>query len=179
MGRTSQRGGMKGLGMLALGTSTLLIITLVLTESGALARSTVTNAASQVEPAGENFSIHTSVDPNFCFTDIPEQGRPTSIAECVENDEMVFAFAESVDGSSVIVDGSGQCLQPGKQPSSYAEFKPCTFLTPEHFVYKNSGQIETVSGKMCLQDAQAEQNAGVFFETCVKGLNTQIWQLGH
>ena len=179
MGRTSWRDGMRGIGMLAVGTSLILLIALVVTESGALARSTKTSPANHVEPAGENFSIHTNVDPNFCFTDIPEDGRPSSIAECVNNDEMVFAFAESVDGTSVIVDGSGQCLHSGKQPNSYAEFEPCTFLTPEHFVYKSDGQIETASGKMCLQDAQAEQNAGVFFATCVKGLTTQIWQLGH
>jgi hypothetical protein len=92
---------------------------------------------------------------------------------------MRFAFAESVDNTSVIVDGSGQCLQSGRKPNFYAEFTPCTFLTPEHFLYKADGQIETVSGKMCLEDAQATQNAAVLFATCVKGLSTQIWQLGH
>ena len=129
----------------------------------------MTSPASQVEPARENFTIHTSVDPNFCFTDIPQDGRPSSIAQCIVNDEMRFAFAESADNTSVIVDGSGQCLQPGKQPNSYADFKPCTFLTPEHFLYKNSGQIETVSGKMCLQDAQAAQNAASFLQLASKG----------
>jgi hypothetical protein len=175
----SPRGCGTRLGILAFGASVLLVNNFGVTESGAQARPEMTPASGQVEPAGENFTIHTSVDPNFCFTDIPEDGRPSSIAQCIVNDEMRFTFAETVVNTSVIIDGSGQCLQAGKEPNYYATFKPCTFLTPEQFVYKNSGQIETASGKLCLEDAQAAQNAAVFFAPCVKALGAQIWQLGH
>jgi Ricin-type beta-trefoil lectin domain len=177
--RVSPSGCAAGLGILAFGASVILVSSFGITESGAQARPEMTPAWGQVEPAGENFTIHTSVDPNFCFTDIPQDGRPSSIAQCIVNDEMRFAFAETVDDTSVIIDGSGQCLQVGKKPNDYATFKPCTFLTPEQFVYKNSGQLESVSGKLCLQDAQAAQNAAVSFSPCAKGLGAQIWQLGH
>jgi hypothetical protein len=180
MGRGTWRSGIKVLGMLALAACIVVVITtLGLADSGAQAPPASTKTTSPVEIGGENYTIHTSVDPNFCFTDIPEDGRPSSIAQCVVNDEMRFAFAESVDKTSVIVDGSGQCLQPGKQPNVFATFKPCTFATPEHFVFKGAGQIATVSGNLCLQDAQATQNAAVFFATCVKGLSAQVWNLGH
>ena len=167
------------LGILACGASVFLASSFGITASGAQARPESVPAAGQVEPAGENFTIHTSADPNFCFSDIPEDGRPSSMAQCIVNDEMRFTFAETVENTSVIIDGSGQCLQAGKQPDYNATFKPCTFLTPEQFLYKNSGQIQTDSGKMCLQDAQATQNAAVFFAPCKKGLGAQIWQLGH
>lgn len=179
MRRRSPRACGTRLEILAFGASVLLLSNFGVGVSGAQVRPETTPAAGQVQPAGENFTIHTSADPNFRFTDIPQDGRPSSIAQCIVNDEMRFTFAATVDNTSVIVDGSGQCLQAGKKPNFFATFKPCAFSTPEQFVYKNSGQIETISGKLCLQDAQATQNAAVFFAPCVKELVTQIWQLGH
>jgi hypothetical protein len=79
----------------------------------------------------------------------------------------------------VIVDGSGQCLEASKKANKIAEVNPCTFLTPEHFLYTPKGNIKTVSGNMCLEDAAAASDAAVAFDPCVKGLTTQIWIIGH
>ena len=56
---------------------------------------------------------------------------------------------------------------------------PCSFLTPEHFVYKPKGEIQTVKGNLCLGPANAADNAALFFTACVKGLVTQVWIIGH
>ncbi len=152
---------------------------LVVSGSGAQVRDQTGSPNQVLQPAGENFTVHTSVDPNYCFTDIPQDGRPSSLAQCIVNDEMRFTFAQATDNSSVVVDGSGQCLQAGKKPNVDAEFTPCTFSTAERFLYTAKGQVKTESGNLCLQDAQAAQNAAVFFAPCAKGVTTQIWQLGH
>ena len=103
----------------------------------------------------------------------------TSIQECAAIDNDDWTFAQSVDGSSVLVDGNGQCLEAAKKPNKLAQANPCTFLTPEHFFYTNKGQIKSESGNLCLEDAQAGSDAAVSFNTCVKGLVTQLWILGH
>jgi Ricin-type beta-trefoil lectin domain len=170
-----------GAGLLGVAATALVVNALVVSGSGAQVRPQVSGATTQAEPAGNNFTIHTSVDPNFCFTDVsePDANRETSIQQCASNDNDEWTFAQSVDGSSVLVDASGQCLEAAKKAGKLAEANPCTFLSPEHFLYTAKGQIKTASGNMCLQDAQAASDAGVTFETCVKGLSTQIWQLGH
>jgi Ricin-type beta-trefoil lectin domain len=177
MGRTLR----VGLGVLALGGSALMVNALAVGGSEALVRSDVTAAKYPPGPQGVNYTIHTSADPNFCFTNmpVPDLNRATSIQQCAANDTQHWTWAQSADNSSVLVDGGGQCLEAAKKANKLAQANPCTFLTPEHFLYTEQGQIKTVSGDLCLQDAQATSNAAVTFASCVKGLTTQIWMLGH
>ena len=128
-------------------------------------------------PQGTNFTIHTSADTNFCLSYVAAEGRPTSIQPCADNDTQHWTWAQSADNSSVIVDGGGQCLEAAAKANKDAEVNPCTFLSPEHFLFKGAGQIETVSGKLCLEDAQATGDAAVSFVACVKGLPSQVWDL--
>jgi hypothetical protein len=169
---------MMGMGLFTLGASALAVNTFVIGESGAQVSP---RATTHVEPAGVNFTIHTSADTNFCYTNVPvpQLNRTTSIQQCAPNDSQHWTFAQSVDGSSVIVDGSGQCLEASKKANKMAEVNPCTFLAPEHFLYTAKGNIKTLSGSMCLEDAAATSDAAVAFDPCVKGLTTQIWILGH
>lgn len=137
--------------------------------------------ATHTEPAGENFTIHPSADQSFCFTDVPvpDLNRETSMQQCSTIDSDHWAFAQSVDGSSVLVDDNGLCLEAAKKPNKSAQVNPCTFLTPEHFFYTAKGQIRSESGNLCLEATQVATSAAVTFNTCVKGLTTQVWVLGH
>jgi hypothetical protein len=161
-------------------TSALALNSFAVAGAGAQVRPQA-SATSHVEPAGINFTIHPSADQSFCFTNVPvpDLNRETSIQECdpIDNDD--WTFAQSVDSSSVLVDGGGQCLEAAKKPNKLAQVNPCTFLTPEHFLYTKKGQIKSESGNLCLQDAQAASDAAVSLNTCVKGLATQFWILGH
>ena len=76
------------LGLLGVGATALVANALVVTGSGAQVRPQASGATTQVEPAGVNFTIHTSVDTNFCFTNVPvpDLDRQTSIQECADND---------------------------------------------------------------------------------------------
>jgi hypothetical protein len=163
-----------GVGVLAVAGGTL-----VATQSGA-----VTSHAGTIYPAGPqgiNFTIHPIADTNFCVSDTAVAGldRPSSIQECEANDSVHWTFAQSSDNSSVLIDGYGQCMEYGGKLVP-AQLVPCRFNGPEHFLYNNdTGAISTTNGKFCLQDAQAADDAEVFFTKCVAGLGTQVWQLGH
>jgi len=178
--RRLRRTGTIVFGLHGVGATALAMNAPVVSGSGAQARAGAT-ADNHVEPAGVNFTIHTSADTNFCFTNIPvtDLNRPTSIQECADNDSQHWTFAQSVDGSSVLVDGGGQCLEVAKKADKLAQVNPCSFLAPEHFLYTNKGQIKNESGEMCLQDAGAADDAAVTFDPCTSGLATQIWILGH
>ncbi len=168
-----------GLGLFALVAGTLIANAVAVSGSGAQLRSRVTTTTYPAGPQGTNFTIHTSADTNFCLSYVSAEGRPTSIQACADNDTQHWTWAQSSDNSSVIVDGGGQCLEAAKKSGKVAEVNPCTFLAPEHFLFKGAGQIQTVDGKLCLEDAQPTSDAAVSFDTCVKDLPSQIWDLGH
>jgi hypothetical protein len=98
---------------------------------------------------------------------------------CAANDSQHWTAAQSVDGSQVLVDGNGQCLDFTKKTGGSVELRTCTFKGPEHFLYSETGQIQSTNRKMCLQAAQAAQNAYVFIAKCKSGIPLQIWSIGH
>jgi hypothetical protein len=135
------------------------------------------------QPHGVNFTLHASVDPNFCLEDIPAPALPASeasMSQCINRDGQHWTFADAADGSIVIIGGNtGNCLDFTAKVSSPVSMKPCTFSANERFLYNAKGQIELASGTKCLQPAQAEQDSIVSIEKCQKGVALQIWMLGH
>jgi hypothetical protein len=171
---------MTGLGLLALIAGGVGASMLVATGSSAQVRPQTTTVTFPPGPAGVNFTLHPDADQNFCVSNVTGGQLALSIQECSPVDSQHWTFAQSVDNSSVIIDGNGQCLETAAKPNKPAQANPCSFQTPEHFVYKgNTGKIQTIKGNLCLQDAQAADNAALFFTTCVKGLVTQVWVIGH
>jgi hypothetical protein len=169
-----------GLGLAVLVTCGVGASTLVAGGSEAPARQQTTTTTYPPSPQGVNYTLHTDADQEFCVSNVTGGELGLSIQECAANDAQHWTFAQSADNSAVLVDGSGQCLEAAAKPNKLAQANPCTFQTPEHFLYKgNTGKIETVNGKLCLQDAQAASNAALYFTSCVKGLVTQIWVIGH
>ena len=136
-----------------------------------------------VQPNGVDFSVHASVDPNFCLEDVPAPADPASeasMSQCVNRNGQHWTFADAADGSIVIIGGNtGKCLDFTAKVHSPVSMKPCTFSANERFLYNRKGQIELASGTKCLQPAQAEQDAFVSIDPCQKGVALQIWMLGH
>jgi hypothetical protein len=135
------------------------------------------------QPHGVDFTIHSSVDPNYCVEDIPAPADPASeasMSECAARDGQDWTFANAADGSVVIIGGnSGNCLDFTAKVHSPVSMNPCTFSAAERFLYNRKGQIESASAKKCLQPAQANQDATISIQTCQKGVALQIWVLGH
>jgi Ricin-type beta-trefoil lectin domain len=135
-----------------------------------------------LQPNGVNFTIHTVLDPNYCVEATPSTALPASeatISQCAARDNQHWTFANAADGSVVIVGGNGDCLDfTGKVPT-YVSVTPCNFKTNEKFYYSTVGQIESTSGKKCLEPAQAAQNATISIVKCDATNRNQVWQLGH
>jgi hypothetical protein len=135
------------------------------------------------QPHGVDFTIHTSVDPNFCLEDVPAPAVPASqasMSECAARTGQDWTFADAADGSIVIIGGNtGNCLDFSAKVGSSVSMKPCTFNANERFLYNAKGQIELASGTKCLEPAQATQDSGVSIQKCQKGVALQIWMLGH
>lgn len=171
---------MTGLGLLAFVAGGAGASTFVATGSSAQVRPQTTTTTFPSSPQGVNFTLRTDADQSFCVSNITGGQLGLSIQQCAPVDSEHWTFAQSLDNSAVIIDGSGQCLETAAKPNKPAQANPCSFQTPEHFVYKeNTGKIETVKGNLCLQDANAADNAALFFTACVKGLVTQVWIVGH
>jgi hypothetical protein len=151
--------------------------------AGASTVPTAKSAPPGAQPNGVNFTIHTALDPNFCVEDTPSVGNPASeatMSQCIVRDNQHWTFANADDGSVVIIGGNGDCLTFGaaKLPN-YVSVLPCTFKGSERFYYTPVGQIESTSGKKCLQPAQAAQNASIDIVKCDATNRDQVWQLGH
>jgi hypothetical protein len=158
------------------------VATAWLTGAGANTVPAVKQVPPGTQPNGVNFTIHTSLDPTFCVDDTPAPQNPASEASmstCVTRDDQHWTFADAADGSVVIVGGNGNCLDFTGKVGSPVSVTPCTFKGTERFYYSPSGQIESTSGKKCLEPTQAAQTATINFVKCDANVAAQIWQLGH
>ncbi len=99
---------------------------------------------------------------------------------CAIRNGQRWTFADAADGSIVIIGGNtGNCLDLTAVVSSWVSMAPCTFKSGEHFYFSAAGQIESTSGKKCLQQTQATQDAQVFIAKCQAGVKLQLWEVGH
>jgi hypothetical protein len=169
--------GLVGLS-LALGGSAAALLTQA--EAGG---ASTAHAQTRLQPNGVDFGLHTELDPNFCLEDIPAPENPASeasVSQCAVRDGQHWTFANAADGSVVIIGGNtGNCLDFSGKVGSFVSMTPCTFGASEHFSFNKKGQIESASGRKCLQASQATQDAQVVFATCQKGVALQIWTLSH
>lgn len=168
----------------------LLLAGLVLAVSGGVTMG-LTGAAAAPRPAihmppgpqphGINIVFHSKVDPNFCVEDTPAPFTPasaTSISACAVRDAQHWTLVDAADGSLVIVGGNtDNCLDFSAKVGAYVSMKPCTFQGAERFFFTPGGQIESTSGKKCLQAAQAKQASYMFINKCQSGVSLQDWTL--
>jgi hypothetical protein len=153
-----------------------------LTEAGAAVPATK-SAPPGTQPNGVNFTLHSDVDTNYCLEDTPapqDAASEASMSQCAVRDGQRWTFADAADGSVVIIGGNtGKCLDFAGKVGSFVSVNPCTFSGAERFYFSTTGQIESTSGKKCLQAAQANQDALMFISKCQAGVKLQIWIIGH
>jgi hypothetical protein len=156
--------------------------TVWLSEAGAAAPSAKATPPGP-QPNGVNFTIHPQVDQNFCVENSSVPQNPASdavMSQCAPRDSQHWTFGAAADGSVVIIGGSeGQCLDFSAKVDSLVSVVPCTFKSAEHFFYTPTGQIESTSGKKCLQTAGAALDAAMYLDKCDSSVKLQIWILGH
>jgi hypothetical protein len=157
--------------------------TALLLGAGAAAASSTKSSPPGTQPHGVNYKIHSEVDVNFCIEDIPSSSVPASeasMSQCATRDGQDWTFADPANGSIVLIGGNfGNCLDASAIVSTAISDIPCTFKSGEQFYYSSAGQIESTSGKKCLQASQATQDAVIFIAKCDPSVRLQIWQLSH
>jgi hypothetical protein len=143
------------------------------------------STAQAVEPHGVNFSIHSTIDPNFCVesasTGGPE-GRTVYMSTCVNRDNQHWTFTWDTGNNSVIVGGEGLCLDiRGRKvgDGQPVQIWKCHYGDNQRFTFTASGHLREVKSGKCLDIAQAQQNAAVSINECNETKKTQIFQLGH
>lgn len=168
----------------------LLVALTFLLAGGASAWLTRAGAAvpvTKITPPGEQpnesqIIIKSQVDPNFCLANTPAPANPaseTSVSQCANQPVQQWMFADASDGSVVIIGNTGQCLGLPSKVGTPVTVTPCSFKGDERLFFTPTGQIETTSGKKCLEAAQAEQDSLVFVDTCQSNVKTQFWKLAH
>jgi hypothetical protein len=134
------------------------------------------------QPNGSQLIIESQVDSNFCLANTPAPANPayeTSMSQCAAQPIQQWMFADAEDGSVVLIGNTGQCLGLPSKVGSPVTMTPCTFKGTERLFFTPTGQIESTSGKKCLEAAQAAQDALVYADTCQPNVRTQFWKLAH
>jgi Ricin-type beta-trefoil lectin domain len=134
------------------------------------------------QPYESDLIIKSAVDPNFCLANTPAPENPasvTSVSQCVANPDQAWMFADAEDGSVVIIGNTGQCLGLPRVVGSPVTVTPCSFKGDEHLYFTEGGQIESASGKYCLEASAATQDGQVYADKCQSAVKTQFWKLAH
>jgi hypothetical protein len=132
------------------------------------------------QPNGVNFTLHLEQDQNFCVEAPPEETTLDAIvSQCAARDDQDWTFPDVSDGSIILIDGAGQCVDFGGVSGTLVDVVPCTFASSERFHYTAKGQFQDASGKYCLEATAATQDASLEFTTCSKTAQSQVFVLGH
>jgi Ricin-type beta-trefoil lectin domain len=135
-------------------------------------------ASSKIEPHGTNFGIHTYVDPNFCM-ESEGDGR-IMMSQCAVRDNQHFTFTNNGDGTSLIVDGYGLCLDRGNGVAGTAVMSlPCNFGASQKFKYTVKGKLDDPGKTSCVATIAAALDAAVFDAKCTTKHDITIFQLSH
>jgi hypothetical protein len=169
----------------------VLLVALTLVFAGGatawLTRAGAAVPAPKVTPPGQQpnesqLIIKSQVDPNFCLANTPAPENPasqTSVSQCAASPDQAWMFADADDGSVVIIGNTGQCLGLPVKVGSEVTVTPCSFKGHERLFFSQTGQIESTSGKYCLEASQAQQDAQVYADKCQSNVKTQMWRLAH
>ena len=135
------------------------------------------------QPYGSGLVIESQADSNFCVKDEPAPSVPASeasMSQCEFEPAQEWTFAHADGGSVVLIGGeTGRCLDFSAKAPAYVTVANCTFSADEHFFVTSAGQIESTSGKKCLQAVQANQDAALQIVKCQSTTKLQFWTLAH
>jgi hypothetical protein len=137
-----------------------------------------------LQPKGANFLIESAADTTACMQ-ANYGGAPTSVTveTCNDaNDSQRWFMAQAADGSTVILDIVGACLNVSAFASGGSvDVAPCTFkVATQHFVYSTSttDAWQNEAGRFCLTVVSVVPGSSVFVDHC-RGTEGQSWVLTH
>ncbi len=102
------------------------------------------------------------------------------MSQCAFDSEEEWTFAHADGGAVVLVgENTGRCLDFSAKAPAYVTMANCTFSADQNFYFTSAGQIESTSGKKCLQATQAAQDAQLQILKCDSTMPLQFWKLAH
>ena len=119
---------------------------------------------------GTEFQLETLVDQSFCVTSDngTSEGREIRLQQCGSSFGR-FTFTDNSDGSNLIVDSQGMCLDGRVRPRDDGfplKVVSCRFSDRFKWSYLANGEIQNALNGMCLRVPGAAANASVSLGTC-------------
>jgi hypothetical protein len=148
---------------------TIGLVTVV--GSGAIAAASVAPHATPTTAHGGGFLIRSGVNQNYCVDVVAgaTQGRALSLSACSQNASQRWTFTENADGTNVIVDSLGMCVDAaGRKAGDGVALRVvrCSFVKAQRASYSSVGRIQVSGTKNCFSVPQAHAGAPVFLATC-------------
>ena len=132
---------------------------------------------------GTEFKLETLVDQNFCVTtdNGTAEGRETHLQQCGSSFGL-FTFTDNSDGSNLIVDSQGMCLD-GRFRTRDAglplKVVSCRFSDRFKWSYLANGEIQNALNGLCLRVPGAAANAWVTLGICDASKPEFRWLVTH
>jgi ricin-type beta-trefoil lectin protein len=147
---------------------------------GALAARRLLTASSV---HGTEFQIQTLVDQSFCVTtdNGTSEGRETRLQNCGSSFGR-FTFTDNSDGTNLIVDSQGMCLDGRFRPRDAGlplKVFSCRFSDRFRWSYLADGEIQNALNGLCLRVPGAANNAVVSLGTCDASNPAFRWLVTH
>jgi len=145
------------------------------------------SAAGSVVPTtvhGVNFQVKTQLDQSFCIQveSGTIEGRGLTMQQCGLADTQRWAFPWYSDGTIVIVESQGMCLDGHLTrgvlgvPMTVAQ---CGTGGDWRFAYTSQALLQNEKNRRCLQIPQAAANAPVSLADCDPTKQNQLWVVSH
>jgi hypothetical protein len=133
---------------------------------------------------GANFVFKSAIDNNFCVDTQPgaTEGLNVILSACGTVDTERFALTMNGDGSNVIIDSQGMCVDQRQRVAGdglpVRAYK-CHFGENERWSYNAGGQIVENDSGLCLSVPSAVVGSSVSLAKCDATKNGQLWKLAH
>ncbi len=144
-------------------------------------------SAAPLDPSqihGVNFLIKSQIDTNFCIQ-VENGGLPrrtVTLQTCGFADQQRWAFTDNKDGTNLILDSVGMCLDGRFKPARLGlamTVNTCSFSPERRFVFTAEGLIEDPANGKCLSIAGAVGGAAVSLADCDPLQQGQLWNAAH
>lgn len=118
---------------------------------------------------GAGLQIKSVADLNFCLQVAAgtADGRAITVQQCGTADNQRFTFSMNKDGSNIIVESAGLCVD-GRRDSNpmVLDVESCKFGDAFRFSVLATGQIKDLKKGQCVTIAGAAANASVTLANC-------------
>jgi hypothetical protein len=133
---------------------------------------------------GSSLLIKSQIDNYYCVEVAggTASGRAIRLEQCGATDTQRWTFTKDSDGTNLIVDSQGMCLDGRLPRATHLPGMPvnsCRFTSDERYTFLPSGMIKNVSSGRCLSVPGAAANAAVTLNKCDQTKKGEFWKLAH